>query len=165
MIPLCEILLLPIMQILSGLLKFRGIVELHTCLFFYGRLCKNKPSNFAVALVSEQHNYFTRGACAQPLLIPFSRINMRKFCPTVIGKYYWNALPVCIRDLTTKTSFRKALRKYDLAQCYKSVFGRIQLVFLCLYLMFVSVPCVSWLCVILCNKSYRLNYICFKGPN
>ena len=33
-------------------------------------------------------------------LIPFSRINIRKFYPTVIGKCYWNALPVYIRDLT-----------------------------------------------------------------
>ena len=57
----------------------------------------------------------TRGASTQQQLIPFSRINIRKFCPTVIGKYYWNALPVCIRDLTTKTAFKKALRKYYLA--------------------------------------------------
>ena len=61
----------------SGLLKFRVIVKLHTCLFFYGHLCENKPSNFPVTLVSEQHNYFTRGASAQLLLIPFSRINIR----------------------------------------------------------------------------------------
>ena len=99
-----------------GLLKFRDIVKLHSCLFFNEHLCENKPSNFPVTLVSEQHNYFTRGASAQQLLIPFSRINMRKFCPTVIGKYYWNALPVCIRDLTTKTSFKEALCKYYLAQ-------------------------------------------------
>lgn len=100
----------------SGLLKFRDIVKLYTCLIFYEHLSENKPSNFPVPLVSEQHNYFTRGASAQQLLIPFSRINIRKFCPTVIGKYYWNALPVCIRDLTTKTAFKKALRKYYLAQ-------------------------------------------------
>ena len=74
-------------------------------LIFYEHLSENKPSNFPVPLVSEQHNYFTRGASAQQL-----------FCPTVIGKYYWNALPVCIRDLTTKTAFKKALRKYYLAQ-------------------------------------------------
>ena len=97
-------------------LKFRDIVKLYTCLIFYEHLSENKPSNFPIPLVSEQHNYFTRGASAQQLLIPFSRINIRKFCPTVIGKYYWNALPVCIRDLTTKTAFKKALRKYYLAQ-------------------------------------------------
>ena len=100
----------------SGLLTFRDIVKLYTCLIFYEHLSENKPCNFPIPLVSEQHNYFTRGAFAQQLLIPFSRINIRKFCPTVIGKYYWNALPVCIRDLTTKTAFKKALRKYYLAQ-------------------------------------------------
>ena len=92
------------------------IVKLYTCLIFYEHLSENKPSNFPIPLVSEQHNYFTRGASAQQLLISFSRINIRKFCPTVIGKYYWNALPVCIRDLTSKTAFKKALRKYYLAQ-------------------------------------------------
>ena len=99
----------------SGLLKFRDIVKFHSCLFFYEHLCENKPGNFPVTLVSEQHNYFTRGASAQQLLIPFSRINIKMFCPTVTGKYYCNALPVCIRDLTTKTSFKKALCKYYLA--------------------------------------------------
>ena len=37
----------------SGLLKFRVIFRLHTCLFFYGHLCENKPTNFPVILVSE----------------------------------------------------------------------------------------------------------------
>ena len=88
----------------SGLLKFRDIVKLYTCLIFYEHLSENKPSNFPIPLVSEQHNYFTRGDSAQHLLIPFSRIIIRKFCPTVIGKYYWNALPVCIRDLRANFS-------------------------------------------------------------
>ena len=48
----------------SGLLKFRDIVKLHSCLFFYEHLCESKPSNFPLTLVSEQHNYFTRGASA-----------------------------------------------------------------------------------------------------
>ena len=99
----------------SGLLKFCDIVKLYTCLIFYEHLSENKPINFPVPLVSEQHNYFTCGASPQQLLIPFSRINIRKFCPTVIGKYYWNALPVCIWELTIKTAFKKALRKYYLA--------------------------------------------------
>ena len=98
------------------ILDFRDIVKLYTCLICYEHLSENKPSNFPVPLVSEQHNYFTRSASAQRLLIPFSRINIRKFCPTVIGKYYWNALAVCIRDLTTRTAFKKALRKYYLSQ-------------------------------------------------
>ena len=41
------------------------------------------------SLVSEQHNYFTQIASTQQLSLPHSRINIRKFCPTVIGKYYF----------------------------------------------------------------------------
>ena len=55
----------------SGLLKFRDIVKSYTRLIFYEHLSENKPSNFPVPLVSEQHNYFTRSASAQQLLIPF----------------------------------------------------------------------------------------------
>ena len=39
-----------------GLLKFRDIVKMYTCLFFYDHLCDNKPRNFLISLVSEQHN-------------------------------------------------------------------------------------------------------------
>ena len=56
----------------------------------------NKPCNFPLLLVSEQHDYFTRSTSAQQLQIPHSRINIGKFCPTVIGKYYWNDLPLHI---------------------------------------------------------------------
>ena len=59
----------------------------------------NKPCNFPLLLVSEQHDYFTRSASAQQFQIPHSRINIRKFCPTVIGKYYWNDLPLHIRTI------------------------------------------------------------------
>ena len=79
-----------------GLLKFRDIVKIYSCLFLYDYVSDNKPCNFPLFLVSDQHNYFnyfTRRASAQQLHIPHSRINIRKFCPTVIGKYYWNDLP------------------------------------------------------------------------
>ena len=58
----------------SGLVKLRDIVKLYICLTFYEHLSENKASSFPAPLVSEQHNYFTRGASAQELLIPFSRI-------------------------------------------------------------------------------------------
>ena len=91
----------------SGFLKFRDIVKLYMSIF-YEHLSENKPSNFPVPLVSEQHNYFTRGASAQQLLIPFSRINIRKFCPTVIGKYYWKC-PLCLYSrLDNKNRFLKS---------------------------------------------------------
>ena len=52
-------------------------------MFLYDYVSDNKPCNFPLFLVSEQHDYFTRSASAQQLHIPHSRINIRKFCPTV----------------------------------------------------------------------------------
>ena len=99
-----------------GLLKFRDIVKMYTCLFMYEYVCENKPCNFSIPLVLEQHNYSTRSASNQKLHLPHSRINIRKFCPTVIGKYYWNDLPLFIRDKSSKVLFKKALFKYYFAQ-------------------------------------------------
>ena len=99
-----------------GLLKFRDIVKIYNCLFLYDYVSDNKPCNFPLFLVSEQHSYFTRSASAQQLHIPNSRINIRKFCPAVIGKYYWNDLPLSIRNKSSKILFKKALKKYYLAQ-------------------------------------------------
>ena len=53
---------------------------------------------------------------AQQLHIPHSRIKIRKFCPTITGKYYWNDLPLSIRNKSSKILFKKALKKYYLAQ-------------------------------------------------
>ena len=79
------------------------IEEISTCLARSRRLCcivsDNKPCNFPLLLVSEQHDYFTRSASAQQLQIPHSRINIRKFCPTVIGKYIYFFF---VKNKTTK---------------------------------------------------------------
>ena len=69
-----------------GLLKFRDIVKIYNCLFLYDYVSDNKPCNFPLFLVSDQHNYFnyfTRRASVQQLHIPHSRINIRKFCPGI----------------------------------------------------------------------------------
>ena len=99
--------------------------------------------------VSLQWNYFTRGASAQQLLIPFSRINIRKFCPTVIGKYYWNALPVCIRDLTTKAAFKSTsqILSCSVLICFLTAFSSVS----------VCVPCVCvcTLCFVMCIILYK----------
>ena len=93
----------------SGLLKFCDIVKLYTCLFFYEHLSENKPCNFPVPLVSEQHNYLTRGASTQQLLIPFSRITIRKFCPTVIGNEVLLECPPCLYPrLNNKNRIQKS---------------------------------------------------------
>ena len=99
-----------------GLLKFHNVVKMYTCLFLYDHLCDNKPCNFSISLVSEQHNYSTRTATSLQLFLPYSRTNIRKFCPTVIGKYFWNDLPFSIRNISLKILFKKAVFKYYFAQ-------------------------------------------------
>ena len=84
-----------------GLLKFPDIVKLYTCQLLYDHLIDKKPPNYTLSLVSEQHNYATRRTSLQHLNPGFSRINIRKFCPTVIGCYYWNDLPLSIRKVTS----------------------------------------------------------------
>ena len=42
--------------------------------------------------------------------------SFESFCPTVIGKYYWNDLPLSIRNKSSKFLFKKDLKKYCLAQ-------------------------------------------------
>ena len=99
-----------------GLIKLPDIVKLYTCQLLYDHLIDEKPSNYTLSLVSEQHNYVTRSASLQHLNPSFSRINIRKFCPTVIGCYYWNDLPLSIRNLATRKRFKKALFQYYFAQ-------------------------------------------------
>ena len=76
---------------------------MYTCLFLYDHLCDNKPCNFSISVVSEQHDYSTRTATSLQLFLPYSRTNIRKFCPTVIGKYFWNDLPFSIRNISSKS--------------------------------------------------------------
>ena len=73
----------------------------------YDHFVDKKPSNFTLALVSEQHNYDTRSASLQHLNPSSFRINIRKFCPTVIGCYYWNDIPLSIREKTTKNCLKE----------------------------------------------------------
>ena len=99
-----------------GLIKLPDIVKLNTCHLIYDHLVDKKPSNVTLALVSEQYNYDTRSASLQHLNPSWFRINIRKFCPTVIGYFYWNDVPLSIHEKTTKKSFKRALFNYYLAQ-------------------------------------------------
>ena len=99
-----------------GLLKLPDIVKLHTCLLFYDILHDSKLSNLHLTFVSEQHNYSTRSVSSQSLQIcPFG-INIRKFCPSVIGTYYVNDIPQSIRNKSSKQLFKRALQQYYFAQ-------------------------------------------------
>ena len=81
-----------------GLIKLPDIVKLNTCQLIYDHFVDKKPSNFMLALVSEQYNYDTRSASRQHLNSSSFRINIRKVCPTVTGCYYWNDIPSSIRE-------------------------------------------------------------------
>ncbi len=99
-----------------GFLKFPDIVKSQTCLFFFDHMHDAKPSSFGLTLISEQHNYSTRSASSQLLSIPRYRTNLRKFCPSVIGCYFWDDLPISAQKQTSKSQFKKSLHQYYFSQ-------------------------------------------------
>ena len=69
------------------------------------------------AFVQRRHNYATRCASTELFLqIPSFRINVRKFCPSIIGRYFWNDIPPNIRTKPYKKLFKKALLKFYFSQ-------------------------------------------------
>ena len=99
-----------------GLLKFPDTVKLNTCMLFYDYFHHEKFLNIPVSLVSELHNYSTRSASSNQVAIPLFRTNLRRFCPSIIGSFFWNDIPQSIRDKPSKKMFRKALLRWYLAQ-------------------------------------------------
>ena len=99
-----------------GFLKLPDIVKLYTCQLFYDHLINKKSSNLNLSLVSEQHNYATRSVSLQHLNPESFRINIRKFCPTILGCHYWNDIPLSIRNKPTRKLFKKALYQFYFAQ-------------------------------------------------
>ena len=97
-------------------MKFPDVVKLHTCLLYFDFLHDHKPSNFVIPLLSEQHSYTTRNVSSQQLYIPFYRTNIRKFSPTIIGRYFWNDLPLSIRSRHSKKLFKCSLFNHYLSQ-------------------------------------------------
>ena len=69
-----------------------------TCQLFYDHSVDKKWPNFSLSFVSEIHDYETRSAYFQHLNTCTFRINTRRFCPTVIGCYYWNDIPISMRE-------------------------------------------------------------------
>ncbi|RMX46931.1 hypothetical protein pdam_00024873 [Pocillopora damicornis] len=99
-----------------GLLKIPDIVKLNTCMIFYDYFHHEKFLNIPVSLVSELHNYSIRSASSNQVAIPLFRTNLRRFCPSIIGSFFWNDIPESIRDKPSKKMFRKALLRWYLAQ-------------------------------------------------
>lgn len=54
----------------------------------------------------EQHHYSTPRT-SKHFFLSKTKTNIRKFCPTVIGKYYWNDLPFAVSTLPTTILFKK----------------------------------------------------------
>ena len=77
---------------------------------------QEKFPNLPVSLASELHNYSTRSASSKQVVIPSFRTNLKRFCPSIIGSFYWNYFPQFIRDKPSKKMFRKAVLRWYLAQ-------------------------------------------------
>ena len=92
-----------------GFIKLPDIVKLYTRQLCYDHLTNKKSSNLNLSLVSEQHNYATRSASLQHLTPGSFTMNIRKFCPTILGCYYRNDIPLPIRNKPTRKLFKKAL--------------------------------------------------------
>ena len=98
------------------LLKFPDIVKLNTSLLFYDYLNNDKISSFSLTSCSEQHTYYTRSTLSDQLVIEPFRTNLRRFCPSISGKYLWNNIPLSIRQKSSKEVFKNALKSYYAAQ-------------------------------------------------
>ena len=98
------------------LLKLPDIVKLNTCLLFYDYLNSDKIPSFSLTSCSEQHIYYTRSALSDQLVIEPFRTNLRRFCPSISGKYFWNNIPLSIRQKSSKQVFKNALKSYYAAR-------------------------------------------------
>ena len=67
-----------------------------------------RDSNIPVSLVSELHNYNTRSASSKQLIIPLVWTNLRRFCASVIGRFFWNSIPQLIRNKPSKKIYSKS---------------------------------------------------------
>ena len=83
---------------------------------FYDLIHNSNTTKYNLSMVTEQHSYLTRSATNEELSIEHYRTNLRKFCPTVIGKYFWNNIPLSIRSKSPKKVFKKYLQRFFLAQ-------------------------------------------------
>ena len=75
---------------------------------FYDYFHHEKFPNIPVSLVSELHNYSTRSASSNQVAIPLFRTNLRRFCLSIIGSFFWNDIP---QPLETN-HLKKCLKKH-----------------------------------------------------
>ena len=98
-------------------ITFPDIVKLYTCQLIYDHLINKKSSNLNLSLVSKQHNYATRSASLQHLNPESFRINIRKFCPPILGCYYCRMIFLYIYATSQlENYFKKALYQFYFAR-------------------------------------------------
>ena len=91
-----------------SLLKFPDIVKLNTCQFLYDNVYGDKSSVstlFNFIFLSEQHNYATSSSQLQHPSFHFYRINIRKFCSTIIGTTFLCLLGLNPRNTLSDNPF------------------------------------------------------------
>ena len=86
------------------LLKLPDIVKLSKCLLFYEYFIDDKVPSFSLTLCSEQHTNHSHSALSDHLVIESFRTNLRKFSPSISGKYFSNNIPSCIRQKPSKNN-------------------------------------------------------------
>jgi len=79
-------------------------------MLFYDYFHHEKFSNLPISLVSELRNYNTSIASSNQVVISSFRTNLTRFCPCIIGSFFWNNIPQFIRDKPSKLKmFNKVL--------------------------------------------------------
>lgn len=83
-----------------NLLKFPDIVKLNTCLLFYDYLNSNVCYFYPNCSVCA--TWSTCSAWSALVVNESFRSNLRRFCPSVIGRYFRNDIPLEIRHKPSK---------------------------------------------------------------
>ena len=107
-------------------------------LFYDHNVDKIKSANFSLSFVSEIHDYDTRSTYLQHLITCTFRINIRRFCSTVIGCYYWDDIPISMRRKPARKHSKSAVFTYDFSQyLLMSSFDHVLLIHLLLKVWFL----------------------------
>lgn len=109
----------------------------------------------------EQHHYSTPRT-SKHFFLSKTKTNIRKFCPTVIGKYYWNDLPFLFLHYQLKSSSKKQflsiiLFKIDFLACCCCAFW----VCTCVCVVHVIYMCSVTVTFLFCRLlSHRRKLLC-----
>ena len=126
-----------------GLLKFLGIVKLNACLLFYDHFNGDKFYNLPIASLSELYDH-------NKLAIPSFRIYSRRFCATIIGRYFWNSTPQFIRFKRTRKQFEESIGLFSIYPNSKSRLFNYQLKFFFFFLLSLVFFPYLFLCHLYC---------------